>query len=341
MSATNNDGPTVQNVGSPEELPATVAQQVDSPQSRQNYRFNASLPPQAWESMDQTIYPAFDQTLRVVQDLRSAGLTTTESIFNKYITWQKDDYDATAQVSMHPDSDGTDEAEVDLGSEGVPLPVIHSPFSVHWRDSGGEGAAPGGMGNFDFEQAKADASGRAVAEAAEDLVLNGWEPSFGDDGFTLHGLTTHPDIHTGTLSDWTTAPGEIRNDMKDGLARDLKDDEVRPGGVGYNVYIGSALEDPLAEPDPDFQDSFVSETLRQAVPSINSIQVSDYLADDAVLMFRPTPDVVDLAIGLEETVVEWNEPHTDQFQVMMGFAPRVKSTKRGQSGIAYYTGGTS
>lgn len=317
-------------------FPDAVRQQVASPQARQQYRFNASLPPEAWEGMDQTVYPAMDDTLRVVADIRSAGLTTSESIFNKVVTWNRSDYSADATISMNPDSDGAAESDTDIDQDGVPLPVIHSPFSVHWREMGSDGTMPGGMGGVDLEQDKADASGRAVAEAAEDLVLNGWEPSIGSDGYSLHGLTNHPDVHVGDLADWTSAPGDIRNDLKDGMARDLKDDNFRPGATGYNVYISDDLEDSLTEPDPEMDNNLVMDTLDDSLSSINEIQVSEYLPDGSALMFRPTRDVIDLAVGLEETVVEWEQPHRDNFQVMMGFAPRVKVTKRGQCGVAFY-----
>lgn len=316
------------------------AQLLANDTEKKKLRANASLPKEAWVGLEDTVFPAMDDTLVVFNDLRDMGLTSGESIFNKAAEWHKQDYSSEATVSMDPDTATKEESNVEYDLDGSPLPVIHSDFSIGWRDDGGNRSG-------DIETLSADASGRAIGEAAENLVLNGWAPTIsGDnalnDGYTMWGLTNHPSVHGGTLGDWTADPaGEIiRTDLQE-MARDLKDDEFRPGGAGYNVYIGSDLEDTLASPDEDFDDSWVRDTVEAAVPEINGITVSDYLDPAACLMFRPTRDVVDLAIGLEEQVVQWDGPFRDNFKTIMGFTPRVKDTLRNQCGIAYQTDGTS
>lgn len=322
-------------------------QMLQTPEGRQQMRANASLPKDAWVGIEDAVYPAMDDVLTVVDDLRTRGLTVDESVENKVAEWHKQDYDATATISMEPETE-TDEGQVEYDLDGAPLPLIHSDFSIGFRESGTPGGPPGGMAGEDIETLNAEGSARAVAEAMERLTLYGWEPTIGgenpggvQDGYTMYGLTNHPGVHQGTLSDWITAPEEIRSDLKDAMARDIKDDNFRPTGEGYLVYIGEDLEDVLDDPDPE---GTGDRLIRDRIENLNFIadlRVSQFLEPDAALMFRPTSDVVDLAIGLEEQVVQWEDPFRDYFKTVAAMTPRVKDTLRGQCGISYYTGGTS
>lgn len=318
------------------------AQMLASDADRRRIRANASLPKQAWVGIEDAVYPAMDDVLTIAADLRSAGLTIEESVDNKVTEWHKQDYDATATISMEPTTE-TDEGNVEYDLDGSPMPLIHSDFSIGFRDSG-----EGEISTQDIETLNAEGSGRAVAEAVERLILYGWEPTIGgedlggtQDGYSMYGLTNHPSIHTGTLGDWLSNPEVIREDLKDGMARDLKDDNFRPTDQGYWVYVGEGLEDVLDDPDPEGTGDRLVRDRIENLNFVGNFKVSQYLDDDAALMFRPTSDVVDLAIALEEQVVQWEDPFRDYFKTVMGFTPRVKDTLRGQSGVAYYTGGTS
>jgi hypothetical protein len=204
------------------------------------------------------------------------------------------------------------------------------------------------MAGQDIETLNAEGSGRVVAEAAEDLVLHGWDATISGenpggsatDGYTMYGLTNHPSVHTGSLDNWIDSPEEIRSDVQD-MFRDIKDDEFRANNTGYWVYVGSGLEDVLEEPDPEGTGDLLVRDRVENLSDVGQLRVSQWLEDDAALAFRPTRDVVDLAIGLEEQVVQWEDPFRDYFKTMLGFTPRVKDTMRGQCGIAYYTGGAS
>ena len=339
MSATNQNGLSH---FSDVESHYARAQMRATPEERRRIRANASLPKDAWVGIENAVYPAMDDVLTVVADLRGAGLTITEHIQNKVTEWHKRDYDATATVSMEPET-ATDEGAVEYDLDGAPIPLIHSDFSIGFRESG---SADGMLGE-DVETLNAEGSARAVAEAAERLTLNGWEPTFGSDGlggvsdgYTMYGLTNHPNVHEGTLANWTTEPEAIRTDFRDKIFRDLKDDNFRPGNAGYWVYVGRDLEDPLMEFDREMSDTLVRDRL-ESWEDVGNIQVSEFLEPDAVLAFRPTSDVIDLAIALEEQVVQWEDPFRDYFKTVMAFTPRVKDTLRGQCGIAYYTGGTT
>ena len=322
-------------------------QMLQDPETRKRLRANASLPQDAWIGIEDAVYPAMDDVLTIVDDLRNRGLTVEEDVTNKVAQWHKQDYQATATISMEPETE-TDEGAVEYDLDGAPMPLIHSDFSIGFRETGSDGPAGQGMAGQDIETLNAEGSARAVAEAAERLVLYGWEPTIsGDDpggtvdGYTMYGLTNHPSVHTGTLGDWTSNPEVIRDNLKDQMARDLKDDNFRPTGDGYSIYVGEGLEDVLDDPDPEGTGDRLIRDRIENLEFVGTLKVSQFLQDDAVLMFRPTADVVDLAIGLEEQVVQWEDPFRDYFKTVMAMTPRVKDTLRGQCGIAYYTGGTA
>lgn len=320
-------------------------QMIQDPDTRRQIRANASLPQDAWFGIEDAVYPAMDDVLTIVDDLRDRGLTVDENVQNKVAQWHKQDYQATATISMEPETE-TEDGAVEYDLAGSPMPLVHSDFSIGFRETGTEGPAGSGMAGQDLETLNAEGSARAVAEAAERLTLYGWEPTISGnnpagttDGYTMYGLTNHPSVHTGQLGTWTENPEVIRDDLKDRMARDLKDDNFRPTGEGYLVYVGEDIEDVLDDPDPEGTGDRLIRDRIENLNFVSELKVSEFLTDDAALMFRPTADVVDLALGLEEQVVQWEDPFRDYFKTVMCMTPRVKDTLRGQCGIAYYTGG--
>ena len=280
-------------------------QMLADDRQRKALRANASLPKQAWVGIEDAVYPAMDEVLTIVSDLRDAGLTHDEDVLNKVTEWHKQDYQAEAVVSMDPETETGTENNVEYDLDGSPIPLIHSDFSLGFRETG----------------------------TAENISTQ--------DGYTMYGLTNHPSVHQGTLGDWTTNPEVIRDNLKDQMARDLKDDEFRPTGEGYMVYVGEDLEDVLDDPDPEGSGDRL---IRERIENLNfvgELKTSQFLEPDATLMFRPTRDVVDITFALEEQVVQWEDPFRDYFKTVTAMTPRVKDTLRGQCGIAYYTGGTS
>jgi hypothetical protein len=319
-------------------------QMLAGDRQRKRLRANASLPKQAWVGIEDAVYPAMDEVLTVVSDLRDAGLTYEEDVLNKVTEWHKQDYQAEAVVSMDPETETGAENNVEYDLAGAPIPLIHSDFSLGFRETGTGGEIDGD----DIETLNAEGAGRVVAEAMERLVLYGWKPTIAgedlggtQDGYSMYGLTNHPSTHEGTLSDWTTNPEKIREDIKDGMFRDMKDDEFRPTGDGYMVYVGEDLEDVLEDPDAEGTGDRLIRDRIENLSGLNELKTSQFLEPDAVLAFRPTRDVVDLAVALEEQVVQWNDPFRDYFKTVSAMTPRVKDTLRGQMGVSYYTGGTS
>ena len=306
------------------------AQLTASPEQSKQLRNNSSLPPDAWQSIDDTLYRNFDDTLRVVQDLRAAGLTTQESIYSKESVWDLLGGEHEASVDMDPET-ATDEGAVTYDRDGVPLPLVHDDFSIGFRDEAPQGERKGGG----LQSLNAEEATRSVAEALERLALYGDERFRGGKGYDLWGLANFPNAHTGTLGDWETNPNSARDDFR-AMMNDIRGDEIFPGNGGYWTYISRDLEYDLDNFD-DYGDG--DTTIRERLNNLSGlgrIEVSDYLDSGTAVTFAPRREVIDLAVMQEESVIQWDDPLRSRFKVLSGMVPRVKETYDGQVGIAVY-----
>lgn len=323
------------NIQTSDELPWTeyAWRQVTANQSEgQRLRANSALPADAWNTMDEAVYDTQENVLTVVQDLLNAGLRTNVDIRNKTIEWQVLDDSHSAQVDMDVES-AEEEDNVSWGLRGAPLPIVHDDFSIGWRDRGADGGQ-------NLDTLNATAASRAVNETLEDLVLNGWDRTIqaGNDSYSLYGLTNHPDINTGTRGDWAASTGNMRSDIR-AMINTLKDDNnMRPGGTGYWLYLSTDLEDHLNDIDDDGSGDMLARDRIENLSGLSRISATDYLPDGSALMFRPTRDVIDLAVARELTTIQWEDPtgFRDHYKVMASMTPRVKSTKTGQSGVVLF-----
>lgn len=313
-------------------------------QQAQRLRANAALPDNSWGEVDDAVYRTQDDVLTVVDDLRGRGLVTGVSVYSKTAEWNTVDSKGEATISMDLETEDP-ESSVAYDLEGVPVPVIQDSFSVGWREQQSPNAAQNVADTPDTLDATVTA--RHVAEAMEDLVFNGWGPSIsaGSNSYQLYGLTNHPDISTGSLGSWGTDSTVIRDDIR-AMANAIKDNQYWPGDTGYLLYISRDYYDELDDVDPDGSGDQTVRDRVEELSYISEIQPSDWLPSGSALMFRPTQDVVDLAVGSEiggqgtdmTQTIEYDgtaglRSHLLVFSVM---APRVKSTASAQSGIAFF-----
>lgn len=298
-------------------------------------RHNAAVPNESWKTMDDVVYDTMDDALVLVNDLRNAGLVHNTTLRAKSTEWHKrgDTHDAT--TSMDP-SDTDDENRSTFDLSGAPLPVVMDSFSIGMRERPVDGPVQGD----DFDMMEVDGASRAVAEGLEYMAFNGWPLSEPGDGYTLWGLTNHPDVNTGDLSDWTSEGSPkptIRSDIR-AMRKAIKDDNFLPGSTGYWLYLSPDYEEQLDDVDPLGSGDLLVRDRVENLGSISRIQRADFLPPRSALMFRPTRDVIDLAIAAEEQVIQWagDGGMRDYFKVMACICPRVKSTITGQSGISFY-----
>lgn len=295
-------------------------------------RANSALPVDSWEAMDDAVFRAETDVLRIIADLRAAGLTTDASIYDEEITWQPVDASHDATISMSPETE-TDEGAAEYGKQGAPLPIVHSDYSIGFRERGPRGISNEGA----LDTLNAWGASWAVNRSFEEMVVYGWPPSVGGDGYTLWGLANHPNTSTGTLGDWTTDNTLIRSDVRSMMSQIKNDNNHRPGNAGYWLYLASDLEDELDDVDPAGSGDLLVRDRVENLSGLARISTTDVLEPGSALMFRPTADVIDLAMAEDLQTVQWDDPFRDNYKVILAGTPRVKATLQGQSGIAYWT----
>lgn len=291
-------------------------------------RANSSLPPDAWKSLNNTLYPVFEEELRLFNDLRGMGLVTNESIYDKEVSWTHSVTQGDAEVGMHPETD-TPESVASVGQAGAPLPLIMADHSIGFRDEAGDGT-------FDINELEAEGASRAVAEEAEQMCLTGWDKSIQASDRKMWGLTNHPDVNTGGVTDWTTNPVNAYDDLLK-MSRVLKNENDISPGSGYMTYLSTDYADALNEFASTNNTDFIVRDRVEKLNDIGTLRELPALPPKSVLMFAPRRDVVHLAIAREESTVQWDSPFRTNFKHMMCFAICVKSTMKGQSGVAFFT----
>jgi len=313
-------------------------------QAAQTGRMNAALPPDAWESMDTAVYQAAEDTLTIVQDLLNAGLEYSVDIRAKYDTWGIIDDTGSARVGMTPEAQ-SEESDIRSGEDGSPVPIIDDGFSIGFRE---EPVNSDRLPESSYDTTKATVSSRHVSEAVESMFVNA-DPiqvtGVNGEGYTLYGMTDHPDTATGTTSaDWTTDDTVIRDDIR-AMRSILKNTRnYSPGSTGYWVYFGTEYYDTLDNADPQGNGNLTIRDRVENLSNISRLQEADFLPEKSVLMFRPTEDVIQVGVGADMQSVQWEDPFRDHYRAVASMYPRIKRTFAAdgvagdfQTGIVYWT----
>lgn len=313
-------------------------------EAAQNGRVNASLPPDTWKSMDTSVYQAADDTLTIVNDLLNAGLRYPVDIRAKYDTWGIIDDTGSARVGMTPEAKN-EESDVTSAEDGSPIPIIDDGYSIGFRE---EPVTADRLPQNGLDTTKATVAGRHVSEAVESMFVDA-EPiqitGAGGEGYTLSGMTDHPDTATGnTSADWTTDNTAIRKDFR--AARSLLKNKrnYRPGGVGFWAYLGTDYYDILDDADPEGNGNITVRDRVEKLSNISRIREADFLDSKSMLMFRPTEDVIQVGVGADMSTVQWEDPFRDHWRAIASMYPRIKRTfaadgvdSEFQNGILYWT----
>lgn len=313
-------------------------------QAIQQGRLNASLPPDAWESMDGSVYQAAEDTLTIVQDLMNAGLRHTVPIEAKYDTWGIFDDTGSARIGMTPESQ-SEESDFIVGEDGSPIPIMDDGYSVGFRENPVEtDRLPEGS----VDTTKATVASRHVNELAENTFIDASNIQITGEtgeGYTLYGMTDHPNTATGnTTTDWTADNTEIRDDIRDARSLLKNDRNYSPGSTGFWTYLGTDYYDVLDDPDPDGTGDLTIRDRVENLANISMIKEADFLDPKSMLMFRPTEDVIQVGVAADSVSAQWEDPFRDHFRVISSLYPRIKRVYSTdavnttyQNGILYWT----
>lgn len=157
---------------------------------------NTSLTKEAWIAMDTDIMKAALKQLRLVADLRAAGLTYTlpNGLASTVLEYQRMTDINDAEMHMDPSVAGAnDRPEFDLAY--LPLPVIHKDFQLNIRQllSSRNGGAP-------LDTSMGVGCARKVGEYVEKLAI-GEISAYAFGGGTIYGMTNFTGALTKNLWD--------------------------------------------------------------------------------------------------------------------------------------------
>ena len=223
----------------------------------------------------------------------------------------------------------------DLRTAGVPVPVISKEFAVDVRSL--EASRRLGDG---IDVSAAEEAARVVAEAYDELVLNG-NDSIVISGMTIYGLRTHPKRNTDTATnfgggDWSASADNPVKTMAGMINAAMTDRHYGP----YVVYVGQEQYNDAAL---TFYNDGTAQTPMQriqALPQVAGMEMLPNLPNGEVLLVQMTSDVVRLAEAMDMQVREWASPDgmTSVFRVMLVGTVEVKARYDSKSGIVHATG---
>lgn len=284
-----------------------------------------------WKILDDAVMRTARPRLRIIGDLRSAGLTMNlPNGMGKIIMEYETIGDITpATISM----DGLrrsqgDRAEYGLG--GIPLPIIHKDFDFTLRQ-----ILVSRNSNTPLDTTTAEAATRKVVEEADKLAL-GVAGSYGFGGYTIYGIINHPNRNTMDLTlptdeEWT--PKVLVQEVMQMKAKSVADLMYGP----WAMYVSSAWDAYL---DDDYADNNGTGTLRtrlRQIEGINDIRTADYLTGYQVVLVQQSSDVIRVIIGMDVTTLQWESHGGMQmnFKVMTIMVPQVRADPSGNSGIVH------
>lgn len=292
---------------------------------------NATLRHEEWKLLDEAIVMAAKQRLRVVADLRAAGLTfALPNGMGKTVLMTETVSDITpATISMDPARKGeSDRLEFDLTN--LPLPVIHKDFAFNARQI----AASRNIG-ASLDVTMAELAARRVAEEAEKLVL-GVSSSYTYGGGTVYGLTNFPSRLTKVLSDPTTSPWTPAKLVHEMLA--MRQESMDAFHYGPWKAYNSPFWDTYL--DDDYSSLKGDLTLRQRIQNIQgiaTINTADFLTGKQIILVQQSTDVIREVIGMDITTVQWESEGGMRlnFKVMAILVPQVRADHNGNTGIVH------
>ena len=295
---------------------------------------NSLLRENEWKEVDMAALAAARYPLRVVSGLRRRGLVRRLGGLGTLVSqWYMRSEVTPAHVSMT--GQGALRDLPDLRTAGVPVPVISKEFAIDARSLEASRRLGDGL-----DVSAAEEAARVVAEAYDDLVLNG-NTTIVTSGMSVYGLRSHPNRNTDTAASfgggvWSASTDNPVKTVAGMINAAMTDRHYGP----YMVYVGQKQYNDAAL---TFYSDGTAQTPMQRIeslPQVEGVEMLPNLPDGEVLLVQMTSDVVRLAEALDLQVREWTSPDgmTSVFRVMLVGTVEVKARYDGKSGIVHATG---
>lgn len=242
-----------------------------------------------------------------------------------------------AQRSMLPDTRGENQLP-DRDAVATPIYITTDDFNLNIRLKMASDRA-----GIPLDGAMAGQSVRNVNEAIEDAAINGWTDAAGNlvknNGRTAPGLLNAPNAshvaYTGAEA-WDAAGHtgeEILGDLQSMIDTAIANHMYGP----FRFFYPTAYDGKLNQ---DYK-SATSGTIRERIAALNvggrplGLTVVDMLPANRTALVQMTPDVLDVVVGQEPTVLSWAslDGFNRYYKVMAIMVPRFKDTYDTESGV--------
>lgn len=299
------------------------------------YRSFETLPQQAWEYIDETLIRTAKENLVGIADLQSRPGTSinfdgmTASVYTKKRVSEV----GAANIAVSPDT-SANSAILDMSDVSVPMVVTYKDFHINIKQM-----AMASRIGLPLEASLVEEATRSVSRTLEDTLFNG---NVKANGATAYGYTTFPDRQTYTIPiSWATAlPSLVLADVNNMISLSMQANYFGPWMLyipwQYQVRLN---EDYLSGSTGDYPVSGSIQDRLMTLPNLLGIKVSNYLANDNIVLVEMTSDTVQLINGMPMRVVAWEPPGTPnwehKFKVMTMSVPMLISDYNGGCGIIH------
>ena len=307
-------------------------------------RTNEVLRKEEWQMLDDTLVGVARQRLIGIGDLISRGLSFNLGGLGILLSqYEKLGDMSAADVDYAGVTDGEKDS-VTFTLVSVPVPIIHKDFSINIRRLEAS-RGPNAVG-APIDRTQIEVAAQKVTEQMEEILFNGMEGTKAQGGGIqtgggvttqnrLFGYTNETNINTQAGGDWGTATNP-QTDIINGIGVLEGDKYFAPG---YVVYAPTTQFNQLRNFFTDGSGDQIFDRVRR-IQGVEDIRPGDRLTAGTGVIVTMRRDVVDLAIGQELTVVEWETKGglMMNFKVLTAVAPRIKSDSDNGSGVCTLTG---
>lgn len=301
-------------------------------------RTNDLLRKEDWQELDQTLVDIGRQRLIGINDLINRGLSFRLKGLGTTISQYEQISDMSeAQVDFSAVTEGERDA-VTFDLVSIPVPIFHKTFSIDLRRLA---ASRDGIGPA-IDRTQVEVATKKVVEQMEEVLFNGVGNNVGtlpvgggsSSQAALYGYTNEPHVNSSAGSDWGTETAP-QTSIISAIGVEEADFYYGP----YTVYVPKTQFNQLRNFFTDGSGDQIFDRVAR-IQGIQDVRPADRLADGTALMVAMTRDVVDLAIGQDLTVVEWESKGgmLVNFKVMGALAARIKYDSLLNSGICKITG---
>lgn len=288
-----------------------------------------------WKMIDREVIVAAEYPLRVLNDIRAAGLVIPVDPNVLYSQWYMQG-DMTGPVTNMTGRSMADRDIPEIEPDGAPIPMTYKDLSFSTRGIGASRRIGPGI-----DLTMISLTTRKIAEKLESLAVSG-DSAVKFNGKTLYGILTHPNVVSDTATnfgggDFATA-GNFEKTVA-GVIQAMTADEFRGP---YTLYLSETQYNQVAH---TYHADGTGNTPLQRVESWDSIRAvlplpSAVLAAGSMAAVQMTRDVLEWAEGQSITVREWQSGNgMEVFLRLMAIGgPRIKTRQDNKVGIKIVTG---